>query len=378
MSLSARRARLAEARLYFNSDARPGGRPLADVLPAALAGGVDLFQLRMKDAGDEEILAAAAVAREACDAAGALFILNDRPDLAATAGADGVHVGQDDGTLEQARAAAGPELLIGLSTHAPAEIDAGRAADYLGVGPVNATPTKPGRPAVGLELVEHAAAHAAAPFFAIGGIDSESVPAVLHAGARRIAVVRAIAEAADPQAAARELREWLEAADAAARPAQAREEPPAGGGRRPRRSSEERNAELRAELRPYAVGARPPALLFSAALAALLGVISLVAYAAGAEVNGRHPAFGGIVGFCGLMFISAAGMWAKRYWAVLLFQVILAATTVISFLRVLVASNLRAVVVSVLLVAASGWLFWKLVRVLARLQAPASPEPEGT
>jgi thiamine-phosphate pyrophosphorylase len=213
MSLSERRARLARARLYLVCDAAPGGRPLADVLVPALRGGVDVFQLRMKDpADDATVLAAAAIAREACAAAGALFVLNDRPDLVAAAGADGAHVGQDDLPIARARELAGPEALIGQSTHDPAQVDGGAGADYLGVGPVHATPTKPGRPAVGLDLVAYAAAHATVPFFAIGGVDAENVGAVLAAGARRICVVRAIATAADPEGAARRLRGAIDAA----------------------------------------------------------------------------------------------------------------------------------------------------------------------
>jgi thiamine-phosphate pyrophosphorylase len=203
--LADRRARLHDAALYLVCATRPGGRALAAVLAPALAGGVDIVQLRDKAATDDELLAAAAIARELCDAAGALLILNDRPDLVAAAGADGCHVGQDDLGVAQARELAGPQALVGRSTHSPADIAAADDADYIGVGPVHATPTKPGRPAVGLQLVAHAAAHAAVPFFAIGGIDASNVAAVVAAGARRIAVVRAIADAADPRAAAQGL-----------------------------------------------------------------------------------------------------------------------------------------------------------------------------
>jgi thiamine-phosphate pyrophosphorylase len=203
-----RRERLRAAQLYLVTGARPGGRRLAEVLTPALRGGVDLVQLREKDASDDEILAAAAEARAFCDAVGALLLVNDRPDLALRAGADGVHVGQDDMPVAAARAVVGPELLVGLSTHAPEEIDAADG-DYIGVGPVHATPTKPGRPAVGLDLVHHAATHAEVPWFAIGGIDRASVRAVVDAGATRIAVVRAITQASDPEAAARALRAAL-------------------------------------------------------------------------------------------------------------------------------------------------------------------------
>jgi thiamine-phosphate pyrophosphorylase len=206
---SARRDRLGSARLYLVCGLRPGGRALQDVLGPALAGGVDIVQLRDKSAGDERLLAAAVVARRLCDDAGALLILNDRPDLVLSAHADGCHVGQDDMELDEARALAGPDALVGRSTHSPQDIKNAIEADYIGVGPVHATPTKPGRPAVGLGLVRHAAEHAAMPFFAIGGIDEANVGAVVDAGARRIAVVRAIADARDPAAAAARLRAAL-------------------------------------------------------------------------------------------------------------------------------------------------------------------------
>jgi thiamine-phosphate pyrophosphorylase len=202
--VSDRRSRLSAARLYLVCDAQPD-----EFLAAALGAGVDIVQLRMKDAGDQATLAAGRRFARAASEHGALFILNDRPDLVDAAGADGVHVGQDDMTVEQARAIVGPDRLIGLSTHSPAQIDAaaGAPVDYIGVGPVHATPTKPGRPAVGLELVRYAAEHAGVPFFAIGGISPANVDAVRSAGAERIAVVRALTEAADPAAVAHHLLE---------------------------------------------------------------------------------------------------------------------------------------------------------------------------
>jgi thiamine-phosphate pyrophosphorylase len=198
-----RRNRLASARLYLVCDAQPD-----DFLSAVLGAGVDMIQLRMKDTADDAIVEAGRRFARAAAEHGALFILNDRPDLVEAAGADGAHVGQDDVPVHEARAIVGPERLIGLSTHSPGQVEsaADLPADYIGVGPVHATPTKPGRPAVGLELVRHAAAHAAVPFFAIGGISPGNVESVTRAGAERIAVVRAITEAADPVAAARALR----------------------------------------------------------------------------------------------------------------------------------------------------------------------------
>ncbi len=208
--LDDRRARLHDARLYLVCDVRPGGRELADVLAPALAAGVDVVQLRDKQAGRDELLSAATVARGLCDESGALLILNDHPELVAEAGADGCHVGQDDMEPAAARAQAGADALVGQSTHFPDEVDGATEADYIGVGPVFATPTKPGRHPVGVELVRFAAYHAPVPFFAIGGIDDANLPQVVAAGARRIAVVRAITEAADPGAAAAALRAVLE------------------------------------------------------------------------------------------------------------------------------------------------------------------------
>jgi len=202
-----RRERLRRARLYLVVEA--AAEP---VLGPALSGGVDMVQLRDKDAGDDALLAAAARFRAACDEHGALLWLNDRPDLALAAGADGVHLGQDDMPVAQAREQLGPDLLIGLSTHSPGQFDAAldSGADQLSVGPVWETPTKAGRPAAGLDYVRHAAEHGGdAPWFAIGGIDAGNVTEVVDAGARRVVVVRAIRDAADPEAAARSLRDAL-------------------------------------------------------------------------------------------------------------------------------------------------------------------------
>jgi thiamine-phosphate pyrophosphorylase len=193
---------LADRRLYLITAVRPD---LADFLEAAVAGGVDVVQVREKELADGELLRALEQAREATRRLGVPLVVNDRPDLALLVEADLVHVGQDDLPVEAVRRLGLP---VGLSTHAPAEIDAA-GADYIGVGPVHATPTKRGRPAVGPELVRYAADHARVPWFAIGGIDGTTVEAVVAAGATRIAVVRAIGDARDPEAAARELRAAL-------------------------------------------------------------------------------------------------------------------------------------------------------------------------
>jgi thiamine-phosphate pyrophosphorylase len=208
--VTSRRERLRRARLYFVTDVQPG---LEELLAAALEGGVDMLQLRDKSASDSELLEAAAVFRRACDAHDALFWLNDRPDLVAACGADGVHLGQDDMPLAAAREIAGDDVLLGLSTHSPAQLDAALAAgeaDELSVGPVWETPTKEGRVATGLDYVRHAASVAGdVPWFAIGGIDLDNVLEVTSAGASRIVVVRAIRDAPEPLLAAAALRAAL-------------------------------------------------------------------------------------------------------------------------------------------------------------------------
>jgi thiamine-phosphate pyrophosphorylase len=204
--MSNRHQRLAQARLYLVCDAQSDA-----FIDAALRGGVDIVQLRCKDAPYAEVISAAERFAAVCRRRGALFIVNDRPDLAAACGADGVHVGQDDAPIAQARAAVGDDRIVGLSTHSPAQIDAAGSAgvDYIGVGPVYATPTKPGRPAVGVELVSYAAAHADLPWFAIGGINPSNIGAVVGAGAERVVVVRALTQSANPELTASVLQTAL-------------------------------------------------------------------------------------------------------------------------------------------------------------------------
>jgi thiamine-phosphate pyrophosphorylase len=216
MTPEQRRARFAAVRLYLVAPLAPGGRPLIEVARAAIAGGVDALQLREKHAGDDAIVAELRQLRALCDRTGTLLVLNDRPDLALAGGAHAVHVGQDDVPVAEARRIVGDELLIGLSTHDPAQVDAAYDADpalgpdHIGVGPVHASPTKPGVPGVGVGLVAHAASRAL-PFVAIGGIDATNVAAVVAAGAPRVADIRAIADADDPRAAAAALRAVVDA-----------------------------------------------------------------------------------------------------------------------------------------------------------------------
>lgn len=211
---SSRRELLGGCSLYLVCGLQgdpPDAARLPDLLRAAVAGGTEIVQLREKRIGDDELTAVADAAQALCRRIGALFVVNDHPRVALETSADGVHVGQDDMPVAEVRELVGPDMLIGLSTHSPDQIDAvdPRIVDYIGVGPVHETPTKPGRPAVGVELVRYAAEHASVPFFAIGGLDAGNLGEVLRAGAERVVVLRAIADAPDPERAARELSELL-------------------------------------------------------------------------------------------------------------------------------------------------------------------------
>ncbi|CAJ1497181.1 thiamine phosphate synthase [[Mycobacterium] holstebronense] len=218
---SDRLARLADARLYLCTDARRERGDLAEFADAALAGGVDIIQLRDKgSAGEKRFgpleargeLAALEILADAARRHGALLAVNDRADIARAAGADVLHLGQDDLPLPAAREIIGPEVLIGRSTHDRDQVAAALAepVDYFCTGPCWPTPTKPGRTAPGLELVRFAAdTRQAKPWFAIGGIDIERLPQVVQAGASRVVVVRAITAAEDPRAAAAALRAGL-------------------------------------------------------------------------------------------------------------------------------------------------------------------------
>lgn len=208
-----RRALLRRCHLYLVTSPVDG---LEAVVAAALAAGVRLVQYRAKpDAplDDRSRFAQAAALRQLCHRHGALFLVNDRIDLALAVGADGVHLGQGDLPPSVARRLLGPDRLIGRSTHRLEDLRQAVAdgCDYVGVGPVNATPTKPGREPVGLAYVTQAAAECPLPFFAIGGIDPDNLAAVRRAGADRVAVVRAITAAADPGAAVAALLAGLEA-----------------------------------------------------------------------------------------------------------------------------------------------------------------------
>ena len=207
------RKRLDASLLYLCTDARTERGDLAEFADAALAGGVDIIQLRDRGLDAREEIAALEVLRGACERHGALLAVNDRADIARAVRADVLHLGQRDLPVPMARDVIGADPVIGRSNNDPEAAAASAeepGSDYFCVGPTWATPTKPGRPAAGLELIERAAALGTdRPWFAIGGIDSDNIGQVLDAGARRVVVVRAITEAEDPRAAAAVLRARL-------------------------------------------------------------------------------------------------------------------------------------------------------------------------
>ena len=203
--------KLDATRLYLVSPARIQAGALADLVAELVAAGVDIIQLREKEMEAGDLIRVGEPIRDACRTAGVPFLVNDRPDVALALEADGVHLGQNDLSAAVARRILGAKI-VGTSTHEIEEIDDAmeERPDYIAVGPVYETPTKPGRAPVGRELVAYAARHATVPWFAIGGIDEKTLPEVMAAGARRAVVVRAITEAADPVTAAARLRHALD------------------------------------------------------------------------------------------------------------------------------------------------------------------------
>lgn len=199
---------LAERHLYLCTPDRPD---LEKFVAACIAGGVDLVQLRDKHLEAKPLLARAHLVAAVCADHGVPFILNDRPDLALTCGASGVHVGQDDAPVELARRILGPDALIGLSTHGPADLAGALREDvsYISAGPVEPTPTKPGRPGTGLDYLRQATATSPVPVFVTGGVTPDRIAALAAAGARHFVVVRFLTEASDPRRAAEVLREAI-------------------------------------------------------------------------------------------------------------------------------------------------------------------------
>ena len=349
------RRRLDDARLYLICETIDPAR-----LEAALAGGVDIVELLEGDRSDAQLLDAAASVRPACERHGALLMLNNRPQLVAQAGADGVHIDRPEIDIAQARATLGPEKLLGASTRTAEEIVAAQQLplDYISVGPVHATPIRPDATPVGHALITYASRNSKLPLFAVGGIEPHNTGAVAAAGAQRIAVVRAIGESSDPERSAAVLRAEITA--------------PADFLERYRARTEAQNAAARARLEPLAPGERPWPLQLAVAITALAGLINLVAYLAGAKLQGSRLSTTELVAFLVVTMVLAGGMWRRSAAAVLLFMALLAIIIVLFSLFLIEASNLLGVIVPLLFIGGAGYLFWKLVRVLGRIQAPTS------
>ena len=200
---------LGDRCLYLCTPDRPD---LQQFIDACITGGVDVVQLRDKTLDARPLVQRARLALEVCRHHGVPFILNDRPDLALEAEADGVHVGQTDAPPSLARRILGPDAIVGLSTHAPNDLDAAldEPVDYLSAGPVSQTPTKPGRPGTGLRYLTYVVERAKTPWFVTGGVTPDSVKMMAAAGARRFVAVRWLTEAADPNEAAKALRSAID------------------------------------------------------------------------------------------------------------------------------------------------------------------------
>jgi thiamine-phosphate pyrophosphorylase len=347
------RQRLEHARLYLLCESIEQQR-----LEAALRGGVDIVELLDAGQSDEQLLAAAAELRPLCERHGALLMLNNRPQLVAAAGADGVHIDRSGIDLTRAREAIGPEKLLGTSTHTAQEITAAQQLplDYISVGPVHATPVRPNVQPVGHALITYASRNSRLPFFAVGGIEPHNAGAVAAAGAQRIAVVRAITEASDPERAAAVLRAEVTA--------------PVDFLERYRARTEAQNAAARARLQPLAPGERPWPLRAAVAVAALAALVNLIAYLAGARPGGSGLSVPELAIFVCAMLLLAGGMWQCSAAAVLLFMALLAIVVVLFSLFLIEASNALGAIVPLLFIGGGGYLFWKLVRVLGRIQAP--------
>jgi thiamine-phosphate pyrophosphorylase len=212
------RADLSGRRLYLCTPDRPD---LAAFVSACIDGGVDVVQLREKLLDARPLVARARIAAAVCRDHGVPFVLNDRPDLALDTGADGVHVGQDDASVSLARRILGPDAIVGLSTHGPDDLESARDEDvsYLSAGPVEPTPTKPGRPGTGLDYVSRASARSTVPVFVTGGVTPQKIPVLAANGVRHFVVVRYLTEADNPRASARSLRDAIERALNSAPPA---------------------------------------------------------------------------------------------------------------------------------------------------------------
>jgi thiamine-phosphate pyrophosphorylase len=330
------------------------------VLDAALRGGVDMAEILTEGKSDEQILSDAQQLKPVCDRHGVPLLLSARADLVEQADADGVHLGQDD-DIEAARAAVGPERVIGLSTHTQAQIDAAiwSGVDYISIGPVNPTWYAPGKPAIGTKLLTYASRNIDIPFFAAGGVQVENTGAMAAAGAQRVVISRAILESHAPDKAAEFIRDEI------IHPSDFLE--------RYRARTESQNAAARAKLTPLEPGERPPALLISVALCLIGAIVNVVAFGAGMKVEGTKPGTDTIVIFAVVALALAFGMWRKVYQAVLLFMAVLSVVVVLFALFLIEASNVLGLLVGLIVCFGGGTLLWKMIRVAGRIQAPERP-----
>lgn len=354
--LAARRLRLLDSSLYLVLDPA-AGRDLEALTAAAIDGGVDIVQLRAPAMPDDELIALGERLARLCHEHAVMFFVPDRPDLVNAIGADGVHLESGSVSVAQAREVAGPAALVGISTGSPDALAAAAAAgaDYASVGPVHETPLLPDVPATGYRSVHHASLKAELPWFAVGGVDPATIDRTLASGAERVAVVRAINDADDPRAAAAALKEAI--AD------------------RPRRkTSEERNAAARANLRPFEPGERPAQAAIAAILVAAIALTNLlmlvIGYQPRASLRNEQTQIAQAV--FGLAAIGlAVGVWHLKAPALLILQAVLVFSTLLAFAGLITAQTIGEAVLLTAIVVISGALFYTLIRVLARAQTPA-------
>ena len=368
-----RRERLRTARLYLVCEALPRGEEPEPLLQAALTGGVDIVQLREKELDQDTIIRSARTFRRLCDTFSTLFIVNDDPDLARRCDADGVHLGQDDMPVAEARELLGPEAIIGLSTHSEEQIDAAASApvDYISVGPIWETPTKEGRPGVGVGLVEYAAANSAHPVLRDRrdrrrergrGRRRRAPPGSARCGrsATRSGRRRRPKRCERCRRVARRKRKERGAAPST------RERMEAGYAR-----AEERNREAREALEPLAEGDRPRVVTVAAVICALIAISIVVGYLTGTKVNGSQTGVRPDPVPALLMGTMAWGMWRARYWAVLGFQMILVLLIFSAVFGLAAqAASLAQIAATLGLLAVAGTFFWLMVKAMARIQMP--------
>ena len=355
-----RRARLAAARLYLVCGARPTARRrrprAADLLRAAIAGGVDIVQLREKHLGDEQLVRVADAARALCERLGALLIVNDRPSVATEAGADGVHVGQDDMPVAEVRELVGPDMLIGLSTHAP-ERSTRTTRRWPTTSAWARCTRPPPSPAARRWASSWSATRPPTPrcrSSRSAACDADNLGEAIDAGRAARCVLRAIADAEDPQSARRGSCASCSMA-----------EPVRGAGLTQGRAGDEAPAGLE----PLAEDERPPALLVAVAVCAVLALAVIVGAATVHDLSRRGGSLPGAMFLAGALALLAQGMYRRRYWAVLGFEALLAFQILVTSLALVVASTIAAAAVCLLSIGLGGWLFWKLVRVMGRIQA---------